>query len=390
MRTDALVIQRLGVEDSIGRYQSPPPLDRSWLFGERTSRAGTLNLFLVRDGDAAVGNLGFIPQPLRLHGSGVPSCYLLALGVEESHRGRGLAKRLLEAVHAEQTTMIMVGMTAAAQRLYERLGYTDHGLMVQLFRIVQPLAAMRYIAAHGSLHPMARWLGRLPLPGGDKAADRSEGTFRSRPSWAWRSSAESRRSRFVRGLPAWLEVTGDRPGLSELDAFFDAVAGAHGCIAERDGSFVAWRYWRCPKTRYGEYYLRERGRLDGYAFTKMFLHPKGMRVGVVTDLLVARNDHHGMGALLRLASLDLERAGAEVIKCSFTPSWARRVAEHLGFLDPKRLLPRGWWPGRRVFSAPGPVPLPLSLEDWWLTRGDSEMDFNDAVPGSTMLDPGAP
>ena len=125
----------------------------------------------------------------------------------------------------------------------------------------------------------------------------------------------------------------------------------------------------------------------GYAFTKLFLHPGGMKVGVISDLLVAREDREGMAALLGTATHDLERAGGDVLKCTFTPLWARRVAERFGSLDPKRFLPPTRWPGRRVFSAPGPVPLPTSLEDGWLTRGDSEMDFNDAVRGSTMLDP---
>ncbi len=258
----------------------------------------------------------------------------------------------------------MLGMTPPARKLYERLGYTDHGTMVQLFRIVRPLAGLEYIAAHGRMQGAARWLGRLPL----------ERLRIPRPP-------------FPPTVRPELVCTRDRPSLLELDRLFEEVAEGHRCIAERTGSFIDWRYWRCPRTGYGEYYLRDRGRLTGYAFTKLFLHPGGMKVGVISDLLVAREDREGMAALLGTATHDLERAGGDVLKCTFTPLWARRVAERFGFLDPKRFLPPTRWPGRRVFSAPGPVPLPTSLEDGWLTRGDSEMDFNDAVRGSTMLDP---
>jgi hypothetical protein len=147
---------------------------------------------------------------------------------------------------------------------------------------------------------------------------------------------------------------------------------------------VKWRFWDYPLGKYGEYYAYREGRLQGYAVTKRFENPSGIVVGVIVEVFVALGDEESFVALVRAGVADMMRAGVDVLKCSFTSAWARARMRRAGFLDPKQLLPEKYVPGRLVFAATS-VAVPTSLEEWWLTRGDSEQDFNDATRGSKML-----
>ncbi|CAN0577141.1 unnamed protein product, partial [Laminaria digitata] len=115
--------------------------DFSWLYIDAPfGREGEARLWLAHEGDDIGGNLGCIEQPVSLRGAMADSCYLLALHVDPTWRRQGVATRLLESIRARHAVMLMVGMTPAARAVYERLEYEDLGRMVQLFRVVNPLA----------------------------------------------------------------------------------------------------------------------------------------------------------------------------------------------------------------------------------------------------------
>lgn len=117
------------IEEYYGGTNTPPPVEqiRAALFGARPAAT----VLLARDGDDVVGmaSVSFL-WPAAGADSGL---YLKELYVRDGHRRRGVARQLMDAVHAEAraTGCSRVEWTAdrenpPALELYEALGVAPH------------------------------------------------------------------------------------------------------------------------------------------------------------------------------------------------------------------------------------------------------------------------
>ena len=101
--------------------------------------AGTYRGWLVDAGGTVVGGSGLIvmpwsPGPSRLDPR---MAWIYNVFVEPAHRGRGLARRLMDTMHAwcreQGIERLALNATEAGARVYRRLGYTpQHEPMLRL------------------------------------------------------------------------------------------------------------------------------------------------------------------------------------------------------------------------------------------------------------------
>ena len=103
-------------------------------------------------------------------------------------------------------------------------------------------------------------------------------------------------------------------------------------------------------------------------------------MGVVSELYVAQFDSDTFSALLSSATSALEKAGADFVKAAFSDRWARRRALEIGYIQPTTVSSRFSDIGPMLMLAgTGQLPLLHQVENWWLTRGDSEQDWTDTA-----------
>ncbi len=106
-----------------------PPLEEVRTFVERVVTSGLVQIFAVEDG-AVVGWCDVLPR----RSPGQEHVGAVGMGVLASHRGRGLGRRLMEAMleGAERTGLTRVELevwasNVAAIRLYRAMGFEVEG-----------------------------------------------------------------------------------------------------------------------------------------------------------------------------------------------------------------------------------------------------------------------
>jgi len=93
---------------------------------------GAIEFHVARDGEVAVGLISLTVGFSTYHAA--PFALLEDLFVEESHRGCGVARRLIESATAEATARgcgsLLAGIGATDLRMWEHLGFRRIGLLV--------------------------------------------------------------------------------------------------------------------------------------------------------------------------------------------------------------------------------------------------------------------
>lgn len=335
----------------------------SWLF-DSSNPERFADLYLLWEEGEVAAHLGVLRQRILVRRKSIDSVYLMELLVGEKWRKRGFAVELLNHVLRATDLMCLLGMTPPAYRLYKKLGYSEVGAFEPCFRVIDPTALV-----HEMLHRRGHSGMSVPAP------------LRAAISWAFRLGQRAfTQAQAVGARAGDVEVVCDRPSVTELDELWDRTHTSHRIVAHRSGAFVRWRFWECPVANYGEHYAYRRGRLTGYAFTKLVRTAAGVQMGVISDVYVARLDVESLGALIEAATVRLELDGAQFIKAAHSDPWARRTASSFGYFLPSRLSRSLSGLGPTMMLA-GPavtaVPDLSEMTNWWLTRGDSEQDLTD-------------
>ncbi len=101
-----------------------PPDDELWAKHEK--RWQTLRSFSAWDGDACVGHVGGFGVDTTVPGGGqVPTMAVTSAGVLPTHVGRGIFRRLMDALHGDARAdgVVMASLRASESTIYERFGY---------------------------------------------------------------------------------------------------------------------------------------------------------------------------------------------------------------------------------------------------------------------------
>ncbi|MEI2650792.1 MAG: GNAT family N-acetyltransferase [Microthrixaceae bacterium] len=94
--------------------------------GQARKRWQTLRSFSAWDGDACVGHVGGFGVDTTVPGGGqVPTMAVTSAGVLPTHVGRGIFRRLMDALHGDARAdgVVMASLRASESTIYERFGY---------------------------------------------------------------------------------------------------------------------------------------------------------------------------------------------------------------------------------------------------------------------------
>ena len=289
-------------------------------------------LYVVEDPDQGtlVGVCAGIPFALRTNGMELPSAWFVDFYVRPDYQGKGLGKRLTQAVQDRHAVTASLSQTAMAYRVFQKLGWSDRS-PVTLY-----------------VHPLAR-------------------------RWMFRSASSQHRivtAAFDGSLPVWLDV----------DALWVRVRNAFPAIAVRSSASLLARYAARGDRQYvlvGAYRGHE---LAGYMIVRVVEALSSNArppQGLIVDYLVHPDDTDAFGALLSEAASMLVARGVNRIYAISTVPACQRVLRARGFLSPSTPLLGRWITGNTKWftfvAKPGVLsPLP---GDWHLTLGDCDLDY---------------
>ncbi|MCB0221479.1 MAG: GNAT family N-acetyltransferase [Chrysiogenetes bacterium] len=351
------------------------PVQR-WLCIDRAQAIGGRNGFWVlSDGKVVAGHLGEILHPVRCQGQDLDSNYFVELIVDDRYGGQGLASELLEHVREQVQLAQILGMTDAAYAVYKRRGYREVGKLVPWFRIRDSRSFLSDLVDHGAFLRAEPLLNATLASPAFPVIDFGLSFYRRVSRWRSRGDRQG------------LSVDSSRPDEADLDALWVKARDSHRMASVRDSAFIRWRFWNCPLWGYDEFYARDENGLRGYAFAKRYITPRGLMIGAVSDLFVAKGDEQAFDALLTAVNDLMDSKGVGIVKLAFSSKWARSLLLRHGFLDPARFVAPERLPGHVLFNLPGVVDLDTlpPFSERWLTRGDSEQDLTDVPAGSRIL-----
>lgn len=296
---------------------------------------------LVAD-DAVVGHLGIMHQRVLVEGREVQGCWGCDLVVHPEHRrGKGVLD-LFACLERSADLPMGYGMEDHVANIYERRGYRRLEIGSRLYRLLKPSATFRLAASGTPTQRAAEHLRRLWhfLRSGRTVARRAAGS----------------ETVVLESLP------------SSIDDLWQQIAADYPVSIVRDAQHLRWRYAsEIFPARF--LLLQEEGRLAGCAVLEA-LSWRGIRVAMISDLLVPRSGANATLATLLSAAENLARRSdlEAVMVEGLTPDLRQTVRRHgyrtvdrtsehlvvqsnLPTLDTDRLAP---------------------AEQWLITAGDSD------------------
>jgi GNAT superfamily N-acetyltransferase len=142
---DALVRHRIAMFTDMGVPLDAPALDRAfraWLADMMP--AGTYRAWLVEDHEGAIaagGGITILPWPPGPRYMGVRLAFVYNVYTESAHRRRGLARLIMETIHAwcaeHDITSVALNASRDGQPLYEALGYSRSSSPMMFLPIVR-------------------------------------------------------------------------------------------------------------------------------------------------------------------------------------------------------------------------------------------------------------
>lgn len=293
--------------------------------------------YAAREGEAMVGAVSAWPVELARGGMRIPAAWQCDSIVDPALRGRGIAKRLVNALGARWELTLAKGTNPTMYALRKSVGFLDAPNREYL---VRPLVAL---VSHGS------WPRRLAAP-------------------LLYLSALVRGARAPRGTAGGaLSIAPIERFSEEYDALADRMAGADEVTLVKRAAYLNWRYTTCPVRHYTLLEARAGGALRGAAVVRLPDERGGD--GWIVDLIVdTRDDAAGM-ALLHAALAALRRGGAAWARTFATSQRARRWLAARGFID------SGQTPQFTYRVRGGAAGDDLTAAGWNIWHGDGDAEL---------------
>jgi GNAT superfamily N-acetyltransferase len=302
------------------------------LNGEEAS--GGIRTVVARTDAMIVGAISLVPLHVGLRGARVSGAWHVDTVVAASHRGRGIARKLVD-ISAEGLPLVAAkGTQPVMYALRKDMGFQDVPRSNYLLRALSP------VSLSGSLRKRLAVL-LFYVVSRFRRANLRASSLRTRTISRFATDFDPLCARIVRGDEA---------------------------TPVKDSRYLNWRYTECP----GRSYLIVRaedaeGRLRGAAVIRPNAGP--YLDGWLVDMIVEVDDREAQHALLNTCFQELRRRKASCVRTFATSPTVRRCLRERGFLD-TGVTPR--------FTYRGGSPL-ASLEGaaWNFWHGDSDTELLD-------------
>ena len=340
--------QILGLRHSVDRemWWDDDSFVRWRYFSRRTESGESTYWVFVRDGEV-LGACGMEPVTLVVDGTAMPAVRTLDIMVRPDLDGLGLGVFMNLMLFRHFPITLVTGSNERSHALLTRMFH--HTTDLRFWKA--PLRARAVIDGKVALGPVGRILA---LPG-DLFLTIRRSLSRVLP-------------------PAGVAIR----ETSEFDA--DVVALSRRCespgrvIVRRSDEYLNWRFVRNPRCQYRIFGAFADGRLEGYLVTRLNLaRPNPRREGEIVDWLAAPvSDPRAsvLPALVQAGVDGLIRDGAGIVTCAAAAPDLSTAMAATGF----RFRPLERLPFFVRAADPALHSRLCSSEDWFLTRGDLDVE----------------
>jgi GNAT superfamily N-acetyltransferase len=321
--------------------------------------------FLFLSDGRVLGHITTIPVRFWNGHDEVAAYWFNGLMVLPEFRNGLVAHSLLKQAVQELPLTACVTVTTAAQRLFQALGFANHGAPDNYIAVLRPACVLRQLDIQAlGIAGVPGWLSRA-IRAAQRAGLATFGGFlASGALTAWRAFGAPRQLKCV-------VRTGTGVTAAELDDLWTRVRPTLAAAPVRDGKYLTWRY--DSDAAYERLAVYDARRIVAAAVVRRPRDAgdsrlRGIKVATLSDLVFpADRPDAGLAAL----------AGAEAL--------ARRLGAHALLCTASHPAVTGLLPRRAYVRLPGNVHfmlrdpkgrhrMPASLDAWWLTRGDAEAD----------------
>ncbi|MGH7562680.1 MAG: GNAT family N-acetyltransferase [Gemmatimonadales bacterium] len=294
------------------------------------SPGGEAPIWLLREGDAIVGQLATIPVKISVNGAEINGSWAADMMIAPEQQRRGLGEILLRTWDRNAGAAVALSMTDASHALVTKRGWSDLGKIPRLVRT--PKAAAR----RGRLASLVRAIVR-------------ELVARFRPL-----DGEIRRvARFDAGITR----------------LWDRVAPRFAFAVRRDAPYLNWKFVDAPHATYSIATLVRGAETAGYVVYRQVRQDQ-RRIIMLVDFLADPADPAALRALLSWLDREADAAGAEAIRVFSSHADFRETFHESGYVSRRPTL--------RFIGKINAVPVPPtffdSLDGWHVTMGDSDVD----------------
>jgi GNAT superfamily N-acetyltransferase len=297
------------------------------------SRDGHVPVWIAEDSGKVIGQIAVQEGTLEVDGISHSAGWIVDVMILPSHRGLGLGHRLYAAVAKEIPILITLTMAPATRRIAEGVGAIDLG-EVKLYsrctlldeRTVQRYflartayhprinSAVRLLCRHFSVHRALARLGNLLL------------------------SLRNTVLRMPRARKETLIVETHFFG-SEIDLFWRRVSRDFPVAFTRESKFLNWRFCECPQMKYRCFIASRNGNTVGYMVLRQ-TEPVELPLGVIVDLVAARQDHSTIEDLIAFA-LECFDGRVAAVECATSVPEFATILRSFGFHSIRTERPNG-------------------------------------------------
>lgn len=321
--------------------------------------------FLFLQDSKVIGYLGSIPVRVWDGTSEQPAYWVKGLMVLPEFRNGPVGFLLLKEAVRHMDCCMALAVLPVVVGLFERLGFTDLGMLQNSVRILRPVRALnRLRLADIGFSRLPAWLLR--------ATELAQRTGVASAAGLCASAFAHLYTTARGGFPGTLTIEQSVPAPSELDALWRRARRTIPAGIVRDSRYLNVRY---PQHDSGYQYVavRRGSEILSLAIVK---RPRaqgdprlnGITVATVSEWIFPLDSPEAGLAALAGAEMAARRYGADLLLCSSCHADSLPLLTRRGYWKVPanvHLLVRA---DRKQSS------LPLRLADWWVTRGDSNAD----------------
>jgi len=284
-----------------------------WKYSQNPASEGMKNFgwVAIHKGEP-VGQFHIIPAIVKIEKNSYRGAWGSDLGILMKYRNLGLSAFLIQRAREELgndfALFLLGGMNTNSYNVFKRSGFQDIGRMPRYIKVLDWKKVFTLYGLPDSLSTMVRVIADLA----------------------------HKIHFFMRKHQAGIKIENLMSFDKRLEEFLNYISGNYKCMVRRDIGFITWRYLKQPLWSYTVLKAEREDRIKGIAVLREGEvkngRLKGLKTGVITDLLVDPRDKPSMYRLLEEVVRFFKDRNAALIKCDILGAAAVEALASIGFI----------------------------------------------------------
>jgi GNAT superfamily N-acetyltransferase len=297
--------------------------------------------YLVAFSDESIAAYwGLMPVNFYVSGRLFSGAFIQEALVRPSHRGHGLASKLLKESQRRSSFLVSLWHNEKVLSMEQKAGWVEVGKFSPLKKVFRLRNFMRHRL---TVRMFWAFLGTSLIP----------------------NRALSKRDSY--------EVLPLARCGPELDDFFYAVAPEYGIISERTSAILNWRYIDVPYGKYTMFLAKREGEICGYVVLRIETITPNFKKGIIVDLLARPAESEALNCLIEKCDSIFRQEKVDFSVCLAQPKAFRTILKRWGYRPGKRRPTDSLWIyGNEALRDRQMI---TNIDNWYLTYGESDGDM---------------